>query len=369
MWGMCAFLTPKNGLASLLTDNPSYNALAELTRPRGGSTLLTSELFAPQTNALAPTPPLSFFNALAANYQPPPTLSWHYVRSRFSTFLANITVTPQQHRDGYSQQAGVRSCLNRNYWGYSSETANSHLIGSWGKDIRVRPPRDVDIIFLLPNDVYWRFHNRLGNRQSQILQEVKNVLAETYPRTDVKGDGQVVVVPFANTPIEVAPGFLCDDGTIIVCDANNGGRYTISTARAEIQELIASDALYTGNTRALVRMMKQWQREKNVPIKSFKIERMAVHFMQQWEHHNQDVFYYDWMIRDFLAFLIRYANGTLTMPGTLEKIGLGDEWLSRAQTAYAKAVSACENERINNKVLAGSDWQDIFGTDIPLCPP
>jgi hypothetical protein len=41
----------------------------------------------------------------------------------------------------------------------------------------VRPPRDIDLYFLLPPAVYHRFDNYIFvNRQSALLQEVRNVL-------------------------------------------------------------------------------------------------------------------------------------------------------------------------------------------------
>jgi len=48
--------------------------------------------------------------------------------------------------------------------------------------LRSRPPRDVDALFLLPDDVYFRFQQRSGNRQSQLLQEVKDALFVTNSR-------------------------------------------------------------------------------------------------------------------------------------------------------------------------------------------
>jgi hypothetical protein len=264
------------------------------------------------------------------------------------------------------KHSGIRACLNRRYWNTNSETANSVLIGSWGKSTRVRPPRDIDILFLLPPQVYWQYQSRVGNRQSALLQEIRNVLVETYSQTKLRADGQVVLVPFNTIEVEVAPGFRCDNGTILVCDTNEGGRYKTSTAEFELADLNVSDAAYRGNTRALVRMMKQWQRECNVPLKSFCIERMAVEFMVHCPWHYNDVFYYDWMVRDFLAYLIQRANGWLYMPGTAEAIWLGSEWLSKAQTAFSNALSACDNERDNYQFLAGEGWQAIFGSSIPL---
>lgn len=247
---------------------------------------------------------------------------WIYVRGRFRAFINNLAITPAQLEDGEKKQAGVRSCLNRHYYGGSSETANSLLIGSWGKATRVRPSRDVDILFLLPESVYWQYQARTGNRQSALLQEVKNVLLGTYTQTSMRGDGQVVVIPFNQTPVEVAPGFRCTDGSILVCDTNDGGRYTFSTAEAEEKALSAFDAYCIGNTRALARMMKQWQREQNVPLKSFQLERLSAEFLVTWDSNQRDHFWYDWMVRDFFAYLIRRANTFVYMPGTNESVWL-----------------------------------------------
>lgn len=330
-------------------------------------------------NNPSPLERLAFQNALTSQHALPALLgiglslpatqpaapTWPYVRRRFTQLLNNLAVTSYQASDGQTKQAGVRACLNRHYYENSSETANSMLIGSWGKRTRVRPPRDIDILFLLPPAVYWRFQERSGNKQSQLLQEVRGVLAESYPQTKMRGDGQVVVVPFNTTPIEVAPGFRCTDGTIIICDTNQDGRYKTSTAEAELNDLTTYDALWNGNLRALIRMMKQWQRECNVPLKSFQFERLAIEFLQNWPDSNtRDVFWYDWMVRDFLGYLIGRANGYLFMPGSGEYVTLGSEWLSRAQTAYRYAVRACDYERDDNETLAGGDWQQIFGSAV-----
>jgi Second Messenger Oligonucleotide or Dinucleotide Synthetase domain len=295
-------------------------------------------------------------------------LPWLYVRKRFHDFLQTITLTTAQITDGDTKQAGVRSCLNRHYYGISDGAANSLLIGSWGKDTRIggwfRSPPDVDILFLLPGHVYFRFAERTGNVQSALLQEVKEVLSRTYSQTTMRGDGQVVMVPFGNTAVEVAPGFRCTDGSIITCDTNNGGRYKTSTAEAEAADLHLSDVRSNGNTRALVRMAKQWQTECNVPLKSFHLERLAIEFLRTWSYYTQDVFYYDWMVRDFFAFLLGRANKHIVMPGTSELIRLGDDWLPRARAAHLKAVTAAAYEQANYNNHAGADWQEIFGTAI-----
>ncbi len=335
----------------------SSNAFAGLGGLGSPANLLAACLTPPPPSLLS-GPPL-----LAAN----PPHAWWYVRRRFTRLLVNLTITDGQRQDGETKQAGIRACLNRHYCGGAFETANSMLIGSWGKNTRGRPSRDIDILFLLPAKVYWRFQARVGNRQSQLLQEVRSVLAQTYPQTTMRADGQVVVVPFNTIPIEVSLGFVCADGrTIIVCDTHDEGGYKISTAHAEATDLNISDMTRNGNTRSLIRMIKSWQREKNVPIKSFHLERLAIEYLDRWTYSHYDVFYYDWMVRDFLEYLISRANGYLVMPGTSEIVELGSGWLSRAQTAYRHAVDACNNERDNYEALAGGGWREIFGSAVPV---
>src|SRR5438309_1531732 len=125
------------------------------------------------------------------------------VGTRFSTLLQNLRLTEGQRTDGQTKHQGVGSCLNNYYYNSSSGTANSGLVGSWGKWTEVRPPRDIDVLFVLPPSVYERYERVQGNKQSQLLQEVKRVLKASYPNTDMRADGQVVLVPFSTYAVEV----------------------------------------------------------------------------------------------------------------------------------------------------------------------
>lgn len=290
---------------------------------------------------------------------------WAFVRRRFEFFLENLKITANQAENGETNQRGVVACLNRAYWNSGHETANRLLIGSWGKQTRVRPPRDIDILFTPPVDVYWRFQRRSGNRQSQLLQEMRAVLRETYYATDISGDGQVVVVPL-NYTIEIAPAFHREGGGFLACDTNNGGRYKHTDPVAEIAALDAADRQFNGNVRKLTRVLKQWQRHCKVPIKSFQLEALVKEMLALSGYGAKDEFWFDWLTRDAFAHMIGRANGWFHMPATGEMIFLGDEWLSRAESAYARAWKACEFEHDNYEALAGEEWQKIFGTMIPV---
>ncbi|TAM00339.1 MAG: nucleotidyltransferase [Paraburkholderia sp.] len=301
---------------------------------------------------------------------PPPPMyrlpNWAAVRQRFEQFHRNLALTPLQQRDGFAKRAGVVNCLNRAYCGTASDTDHSFFVGSWSKDTAIRPPRDVDVYFLLPVHVYYRLQTYTCNRQSALLQEVKARLAQTYWNTDISGDGQVVVVNFGGYSVEVVPAFqLATPGRYWICDTHNGGSYKETAPWAEVSALDAADKANAQNVRRLVRMLKAWQANCAVPIKSFHLELLVAEFIAQSQWRLYDWFYFDWIVRDFFAFLYHRANGFVFVPGTCEVMMLGNDWQSKVESAYRRAAKACEYEYRNRVTDAGDEWQKIFGVDVP----
>lgn len=287
------------------------------------------------------------------------------VAERFTTFHSNIRLTDKQRADGAAMRQSVVRALNTHYWGTSSETGNSMFVGSRGKFTNIRPPRDVDVLFTLPYSVYERFEKRTGNKQSQLLQEVKNVLQGAFPSTSyIKGDGPVVKVPFSVFDVELIPAFKLNDGKYWVCFTNNDGSYQTADYLAEHDKVKASNDASGGQTRELIRMMKKWQEYCAVPMKSFWIELLAVEFLDTWEHKGKSRLYHDFMVRDFLAHLKSKKSSYVLAPGTFEILWLGDAWYSKADTAHARSVKACNHE-VTDAGAAGDEWRKIFGSDMP----
>jgi len=287
------------------------------------------------------------------------------VADRFSKFLGNIALTEEQKTKGLERRDAVVRSLNANYYGTTSATNHSTLVGSWGKFTRIRPPRDVDVLFTLPYATYERFQQRTGNRQSQLLQEVRTLLLSAYPNTAIRGDGPVVLVPFSAFNVEVIPAFAAQDGGHLVCMTDGGGSYKRADYDAEMKIVSDSNSTTNGNTRDLVRMMKTWQGYCSVPLKSFHLELLATTFLAQWEYSGKSKTYYDWMVRDFLSFLVSRANWNVYAPGTGETMSLGNAWETRAKSALERAKKACDYESSSSWTLAGEEWQKIFGPDIP----
>src|SRR6185437_13911429 len=87
------------------------------------------------------------------------------------------------------------------------------------------------------------------------------------------------------------------------------------------------------------------------------------------------MYFYDWMVRDFFAFLLNYTDqGWAKPPGISEQIFLGDKWQTKCRTAYERAVKACQHEYADDGYLASDEWRKIFGSQfksdyVPFLPP
>lgn len=284
--------------------------------------------------------------------------------SRFDRFMSSIALTADNRTDAKTKYDGVAKKLHSHYYSTIYNGSTKLLIGSYGKRTGVRPPRDVDVLFLMPFAAYARFDNYTGNGQSALLQEIRSVLQQKYTTTEkIRGDGQVVVVPFKNGhTVEVLPAWRNKADKYTIPNTHDGGSWKIVDHDAEFANVGDSDTRSNGNTRNLIKMMKVWQAECSVPIKSLVLELRAVNFLKSWKYYDKGTTYYDWMVRDFLGELVGKAGAYCTIPGIDEKCYYGDAWLSRAESAYSRAKKACEFEAADKDYDAAVEWRKIFGS-------
>lgn len=311
--------------------------------------------------------------------QPPATTSykpsWIFVRKRFESLFNETKYEQTQTNKFQASLEGLVSCLDKTYWPTKSDTSISYFItGSWRKDTQTPPESDIDIVYLLPWEMRDRYESRTGNKQSAILQEVKNVLLPSYPRSDIKGDGPTVVADLHLIKFEILPVFLAPGSTIDVrdpnlriwvCHTSDGGSYEIAAPIAELQLFNEVNKLASGNAVKLTRMLKVWKRYCAVPIKSVVLEGLVMRFLLDYEFSQKDAFWHDWMIRDFLSFML-LQSASISLAGTGEQIPLGNDWASKAKSAHTAAVLACQYEENNLNIHAGTEWQKIFGNFVPL---
>ena len=122
------------------------------------------------------------------------------VEDNFNEFISNLQIDNLD--DINTSLEGIAKKLNQKYYD-NSTTDNYLIVGSMGRNTSIKGESDIDVIYELPNEVFERFDDYESNGQSQLLNEIRYILKEKYPSTDIKEDGQVVVISFTKYKIEL----------------------------------------------------------------------------------------------------------------------------------------------------------------------
>ena len=283
--------------------------------------------------------------------------------AKFNRFLANIQLTENQIADAIQKHERIRKALHAEYYSTPYTTSTSLLIGSYGKKTSVRPPRDIDLIFILPESVRSKYPFFTDNIQSRILQEVKLKLQKQFPLTKMSADGPVIYIPFSNSSfsVEVVPAFKRSSGGYEVCYTKDGGSWGVAYPELEAAQLSNSNLKTEGNTTRLIKMIKIWQFVCDAELESFAIEILCQDFLNSYQYASKSSVYYDYMVRDFFKFISERWSDSVTKPGTLfGEINIKPElWRSKANSAYQRAQKACELESVPE--YANVEWKKIFG--------
>ena len=212
----------------------------------------------------------------------------------FSEFCSELTV-----KDGGTMSTRYKNItkrLNTDFWATTSDTAHSLYVGSYGRWTATQGFSALDMIFRLPYEEYEKYNNYSGNGQSALLQAVKKSIEKTYSTTSVRGDGQVILVPFNDEiTFEVVPAFGNKDNSFTFPDANNGGSWKTTDPKPEIEAIKNRNNACNGNLKPLCRMMRAWKNKWDVPIGGLLIDTSAYQFIENREYRDKSYFYYDYM--------------------------------------------------------------------------
>ena len=147
----------------------------------------------------------------------------------------------------------ITKAVNGDFWRTNSETAHSRYVGSYGRGTAINVS-DLDVLVELPIEEYAHFTSLSGNGPSRLLQAVKNAIKDTYSRTDIHGDGQVVVVTFSDgMRFEILPAFPsfdfwgCRDGRFTYPDSNMGGNWLTTEPIVEQNAMAEKNGYWESN--------------------------------------------------------------------------------------------------------------------------
>jgi hypothetical protein len=282
----------------------------------------------------------------------------------FQQFLTNLII---QNKEQISRKyKNITKALNKDFFDDESETKNSLQVGSYGRKTAVNGISDLDMIFELTPELFTKYDNLQNNGQSVLLQDVKNAILSTYSTTDVRGDGQVVVVSFTNDIVEVCPVFEQSDGSYKYPDTNNGGKWKKTDPRPEISEINSYNITTNSNLKNLAKMTRAWKNKCGVKIGGLLIDTLCYEFLvSNTNHHTTTYSDYDIFVRDFFEYLKNYDKNRefWYSPGSNQKVyKKKSNFISKAKKAHKNILEAIDKK--NNSTVY-TIWKKVFGYPFP----
>jgi hypothetical protein len=281
------------------------------------------------------------------------------VAEMFEGFLNNLAIDIEST---ISERYGEITCaLNKKFRDTDSKTANSLQVGSYGRGTAIRGISDLDMIYIMPKDAWDRYKD---GRQSALLQDVRAAIKARYTSTEIRADGQVVVVSFGNQEVEVVPAFELEDGSFKYPDTNDGGSWPITKPREEIEALRAGDLAKNKNLRRLCKMARAWKNKHGLKMGGLLIDTLAFNFFQATSAYDDKSFlYYDFMSRDFFQYLSERDDQAFYLaPGSNQRVIVKKRFQRKAKKAYRLCLEAIAAE---NQISVNDKWKKVFGRPFP----
>lgn len=197
------------------------------------------------------------------------------IKQAFEKFRTRLELSATEQKDAERRHNELREYICGNF-----DVANDFLAGSYRRNTKTKPLKDVDVIFVLGKREFWRrqkppvetldaFEQYLKKRYGEIECNRRAITVEFeksyYPEDH---DGRVL-------SIDAVPAFECQGGNYEIPDKVLGSWIKTNPDRHR-EHATAKNKELGGNWVPLVKMLKAWNRANGKTIKpSFLVEVMA----------------------------------------------------------------------------------------------
>lgn len=285
---------------------------------------------------------------------------------KFQSFCSSILINSDAVSNISYRYKRITKQLNIDFWDSDSDTYHSLYVGSYGRDTDIHVS-DIDVLFQLPYEVYQQYDGYNGNGQSALLQAVKSSIENTY-KSYMRADGQVIRVDFTDgISFEIVPCFLNKDGSYTYPDTNEGGTWKRTDPKPEIKAIQDKNQQWNYNLKRLCRMARAWKDTWGVPMGGLLIDTLAHNFLANWKYRTDSFSYYDWMTRDFLAYLKdqKADQSYWYAVGSNQFVWRTGKFEYKALVCYNISLEAIKYESAEQHYSANQKWREIYGTRFP----
>jgi predicted nucleotidyltransferase len=295
------------------------------------------------------------------------------VEEAFRKFKSRLELNEREQKNASQRHTEVREYLETKF-----AIERSFLTGSYARDTKTKPLKDIDIFFELKE----RERHYRSKAPSVVLDAFYDALVEKYGKKAVRKQSRSVNVDFGvvvdaedNTDyrvvsIDVVPAFA--DGKNYEIPDNDSGRWIKTNPEIHAEKATAAHQAYSKEWKGLVRMVKYWNNNPRHGEKPFKPaflgEVMALDCLYGgWQGR------FDYELQSFFATLADRIFEEWPDPAGLGppiSNGMDEAAKRRARdlllAASREASVAINHARQGRNGEALKAWRALFGPKFPL---
>lgn len=285
----------------------------------------------------------------------------------FEKFKSRLELTITEQADVTSKHTKIRDYLYEKF-----PLQNALLTGSYKRDTKTKPLKDVDIFCIFKdNEKKYRWEE-----PNQVLNDFADVLSDKYGSDNVKPRRRSVMVKFpVPTPVNgVTPDVVLSFDVVPAYTLNEDfeipdsqlGKWIKSNPFIHAQKATDANKAYAEKWKPLVKMIKKWNQHNEKPVDpSFLLEVMAMSIITPPAPSSIN---YPYELKAFFATAAQRIGETWNDPAGLGppvsdqmdtiKISNAVLALKNAELAASRAIRL---DQSGNTGAALKEWQALFG--------
>ncbi|QDH14991.1 nucleotidyltransferase [Oecophyllibacter saccharovorans] len=272
-------------------------------------------------------------------------------------FHNRVKITKEDNELYKNKYNEIAKVLNKGFRGIGSES-NKLAFGSYGRKTAVRGISDLDMLYLLPDNLLASY-NASSTGPKKLLEDTAKFLRLRYSKTYVRVNRCVVVVIFGNIWVEVQPAFKEND--YFLYPDTKSSCFKRSYAQKETEAITNSSNDFKELIRPLCRMIRAWRNNKGISsLSGLLIDTFVYRFLR--DNHELTMRPKEELLKGFFDYLAGQENESYQ--------ALGSKALIKSKGGFKRAAERTSNEI--GEALQENDiekclkiWRGIFGRKFP----
>lgn len=289
------------------------------------------------------------------------------VYDAFEKFRSRLELTTGEQNDVTSKHTKIRDYLYEKF-----PLQNALLTGSYARDTKTKPLKDVDIFCIFKDDEKkYRWET-----PDKVLNDFTEVLADKYGADNVKPRRRSIMVKFSTpTPVNgITPDVVLSFDVVPAYKLNEDfeipdsqlGKWIKSNPFIHAKKATDANKAYAEKWKPLVKMIKKWNQHNEKPVDpSFLLEVMALSIITP---PVPPAVNYPYELKAFFATVAERISESWEDPAGLGppvsdqmdsiKISNAVKALRDAEHAATRAIRLEKSGKVGDAL---KEWQQLFG--------